>query len=287
MSVTDNYKLAMRNFTALTARVAPTLKNKGQEAGIKKLLMVMKSGKTLEQRLADYEAALEAAKSCKDDNLKALPGHLKALATALVKMNEGLKKNMDEFEAQARVLGPSDADLKAGFEILSQRLDALRKYAKNEVVQVTAIVEKRLGKDASAQEVLNKNLKMVYLGIKKGSAEFEAALKQFIAKPTEQNLKEALCSSTAARSISVAVTHWKGAVLKASPQIGERLRADPVHLLKLIDDAAQNKGMGFWEGKFAMKNPGWEDRAKAQAKKYLDQVKNWRIMADEIKGLTQ
>ncbi len=286
MSVSDNYKLAMRNFTALTAKVAPTMKNKGQEAGFKKLLMVMKSGKTLEQRLADYEEALNAAKGCKDDNLKALPGLQKNMLTAMTKMNEGLKKHMDEYENQAKVLGPSDADLKAGFEILAQRVDSLRKYAKNEVVQVTAIIENRLGKDASAQDVLNKNLKMVYLGIKKGSAEFEAGLKQFLAKPNEKNLKEALCSSTSARSISVAVTLWKGTVLKLSPNIGERLRADPVYLLKHIDDAAQNKDIGFWEGKFDMKKAGWEERAKVQVKKYLDQVKNWRTMAEEIKGLT-
>lgn len=287
MPVMDNYKVAMRAFTALTAKVAPTLKNKGQEAGFKKLLVLMKNGKTLEQRIQDYDDARQAANSCRDDNLKALPGLLKAMDTALTKMNEGLKKNMDEYEAQAKVLGPADATLKAGFETLAQRLDALRKFAKSDALQVIAIAQKSLGKTASADEVLNKNLKMVYLGIKKGSAEFEAALKQFIAKPNDQNLQDAFCSSTAARSISVAVTHWKGTVLKTNPKIAERLRADPVHLLTHIDEAAQQKGVKFWETKFAKSKPGWEDRAKVQAKKYLDQVKNWRMMADEIKGLTQ
>ena len=36
-----------------------------------------------------------------------------------------------------------------------------------------------------------------------------------------------------------------------------------------------------------MDKDGWEDRAKAQAKKYLDQVKHWRTMAEEIKALVE
>src|SRR5262245_54323371 len=89
-SMTDSYKLAMSNFTALTTKVAPTLKNKGQEAGLKKLLMVMKSGKTLEQRAQDYDAAVDALKICKDEKLKSLPDLMKALNTATAKLNEGL-----------------------------------------------------------------------------------------------------------------------------------------------------------------------------------------------------
>ncbi|HEY0953384.1 MAG TPA: hypothetical protein VGE36_01410 [Roseateles sp.] len=286
-SLTENYKTAMKQFTALTSKAAPTLKSKGQESGLKKLLLAMKNGKTLEQLLQDYEKATQAVGDCKDDKLKSLPGLLKTADTALDKLNDGLKKNMAEYEARARELGPTDAELKAGFEILAQRLDALRKYAKSNSVQVAAIAAKRLGKGESGQDKLSKDLKIVYLGMKKGAAEFEAALKQFLAKPTEQNLKEALCSSTQARSISVAVTHWKNAVMKASPGLADKLRADPVHLLTHINDPAQNKDMTFWEAKFSMKQEGWEGRAKTQLKKYLDQVKNWRLMADEIKALTE
>lgn len=284
-TMTESYQLAMRNFTALTAKVAPTLKNKGQEAGLRKLLMVMKGGKTLEQRTQDYDAALKAVSNCKDDKLKSLPDLIKALTTALTKMNEGLKKNMEEYDSQARSLGPADADLKAGFEILEKRLDAMRKYAKTEVVQVVAIAEKRLGKEESDQEKLNKHLKMCYLGIKKGAAEFEAALKQFMTKPTEKNLTDALCSSVQARSIAVAVTLWKTTILKASPNLNDKLGADPVHLLSHINDPAQNRDFKFWQGKFDMKKPGWEDRAKAEIKKYQAQIKNWQIMADKIKEL--
>lgn len=286
-TMTESYQLAMRQFTALTAKVAPTLKNKGQEAGLKKLLVLMKGGKTLEQRTQDYDAALKAVSQCKDDKLKSLPGFIKELTTAMTKMNEGLKKNMDEYEAQARALGPADEDLKAGFEILGKRLDAMRKYAKTEVVQVVAIAEKRLGKEETDQDKLNKNLKMCYLGMKKGTAEFEAALKQFMAKPTEKNLNEALCSSVQARSIAVAVTLWKTAILKAAPRLGDKLGADPVHLLSHINDPAQNRDFKFWQDKFDMKKPGWEDRAKAEVKKYQAQIKNWQTMAEKIKDLVQ
>lgn len=286
-TLSESYSTAMKNFTALTSKAAPALKTKGKEEGLKKLLMVMKSGKTVEQRLADYEGVEKSIEAVRDNNLKALPGLLKDLKTAQTKLDEGLKKTIEAYEEQGKQLGPADGSLKAGFDILGQRLDGLRKHAKTQLLVRVGNAEKRLGTLVSGQEALNRDLAKVQLGVKKGAAEFEAALKQFLAKPTEQNLKDALCSSVQARSIGVAVTHWKNTVLKASPGIGDKLRADPVHLLTHINDPQQNRSWDFWHGKFKIDQGGWEDRAKPQVKKYLDQMKNWRTMADEIKALIQ
>jgi hypothetical protein len=120
--------------------------------------------------------------------------------------------------------------------------------------------------------------------MKKGVEETEGSLKVFIAKPTAKHLENAFCSMTNARSIGAAVTMYKQQVLKKDPSIAGKLRADPIHLLSHINEMSQNKGMDFWEKKFKMDKPGWEAAAKKAAEDALKQMKNWRMMADELKA---
>jgi hypothetical protein len=45
--------------------------------------------------------------------------------------------------------------------------------------------------------------------------------------------------------------------------------------------------MAFWEAKLGMGKAGWEPAAKKVAQHCLDQMKNWRMLADELKAAAQ
>jgi hypothetical protein len=281
-TLTENYRDAVKEFETLTSRRAATLKNKGKEEGIKKLGVLFKSGKTLEQRALALDAAIDAASVAKADTaIKAF----KAIEVAKDKLNEGLKKNIADFTAQAKVLGPADAELKNGFDVFIKRLSQILNRAKMETEQRKVMLKELAGKGLAPDAKLQAEIKTVYLNLRKGCDETEALMKVFIARPTAENFDAAFSSGTGPRSISVAITSWKQIVLKKQPGLASQLRADPEYLLQKIFDLTQRKDRQYWEAKLKLSQPGWEDRAKKVAQDCLNQVKNWRIMADDIKKL--
>ncbi|MDT4893018.1 MAG: hypothetical protein QOE97_2053 [Pseudonocardiales bacterium] len=287
-SLRESYDNAMKEFEALTNKRAAVLKNKGKEAGVAKLKVLFKSGKTLAERLDAYDKAnvgTERAKT-KDEVLKSL----KNMEVAYAKLSEGIKKNVAAFELEARDIGPSDPDMKTGFGVLINRLKMINNRGKMELEIRRNILKERAGKTVGVDEKLNSAIKTVYLNIRKGCEETEALMKKFKARPTRQNLDAAFSSGTGPRSISVAVTSWKQVVLKQDPTAGARLdRAgggDPVHLLQKIFDLTQRKDATFWDQQLRTDQPGWEQRAIKVADEALAQVANWRRVADSMKQLT-
>lgn len=281
-TVSESYADALKEFESLTSKRAATLRNKGKEEGLKKLNMLFKSGKSIDERLAIYEAAMLACEKAKtpQESLKAV----KVLDVARTKLTEGLKKNIAAFTVEAHDISPSDGDMKTGFEVFIKRMSQVSNRAKMEVEQRKQIALKDAEK-LTADGKMKSDIKTVYLNIRKGCDETEALMKVFMARPSKETFMDAFSSGTGPRSISVAVTNWKQIVLKANPTIGERLRADPVHLITNMFDATQRKDYGFWANKLHMDQPGWEAAAKREAQRCLDQVKLWRMMADDMKKL--
>jgi hypothetical protein len=275
-------KKAVKEFEDLTNKRAATLKNKGKEDGIKKLAVLFKSGKTLEQRASEYDKAYNASDKAKAENADKV---LKELLTTRQKFSEGLKKNIADYTAQAKVISPADADMKAGFEIFIKRLNQFHNHAKMAADQKEKSLRQLAGKGMGVDESLKKDLRITYVGLRKGIEETEALMKKFIAKPTKENMAAAFTSSTGPRSISVSVTYWKQMVLKRNPGINKNLPADPEYLLKHIFDLTQQKGTAFWDKQVQTDKAGWEDRAKKVAQDCIKQLANWRRMADEIKKL--
>jgi len=279
----DNYTAAIKEFETLTNKRAPVLKGKGKEAGVKKLTDVFKkTAKPLETLCEQFDLAGRECSKAKPDTALKLA---KAYENAFDKLNEGLKKNITELEGQAKVLGGEDKDLKNGFEVLLKRLEQFRKAGKVMALQQTQGLKTLAGKDITVDAKLITNIKVTHLGIKKGCDETEALMKVFIAKPTQDNLKNAFSSQTGPRSISVAVTNWKQMVLKVDPSLKDKLPVDPEHMLKKIYDLTQRKDITFWEKELKMDKAGWEDRAKKVALECLKQVPLWRRLAEEIKAL--
>jgi hypothetical protein len=281
---TDTYANAVKEFESLTTKRAATLKNKGREEGLKKLNMLFKSGKTLQQRAAAYDTAIEGFSRCKTpaDEAKAL----KNLEAARQKLTDGLKENIKSFTVEAKGISPADGDMKAGFEVFLGRLGQMVNRAKMETEQRKSLALKAAGKQTVGGKIVS-DIKTTYLNVRKGCDETEALMKKFIARPTRENFAAAFYSGTGPRSISVAVTNWKQLVLKADPGVANKLTVDPVHLIEnpAMWDATQRKDANHWTAKLKMDQPGWEDRAKKAAQDILDQVKHWRRVADEMKAI--
>lgn len=279
----ENYIAAIDEFEKLTNKRAPILKSKGKEKGVKQLTdLFKKTAKPVEQLCENFDKLYDECTRAKSDTaLKAAKNY----ADAYDKLNVALKKNIVDLEPQLKELGPDDKDLKTGFDVLIKRLEQMRKMGKSLVVQQTQILKETAGKEVGLDEKLKNNIKITYLGIKKGCDETEALMKVFIAKPTVDHLVDAFSSSTGPRSIQVAVTAWKQLVLKKDPSLKDKLQADPEHLIKKIYELGQQKGKDYWAGVLKMNQPGWEDRAKKVALECLKQVELWRRMAEEIKGL--
>lgn len=281
-TMVQKYAQAVRDFETLTDKKVPTFKTKGKEAGIKKLKGLFKSGKSLEQRIADFQKASDACSGARPDTAKSA---LKNLESALAKLDDALKKHIASFRNEERALGPEDRDLKTGFAVFIGRLDELRRWAKLDVETRKTGLKELAGKTVGADEKTKSDIKQVYQNLMKGCAETEALMKMFLSRPTPQNMEAAFTSATGPRSISVSMTLLKQRVLARSPVLKKRLRADPDTLLQKIWDLTQRKGPGYWQNKLQMNKPGWESRAKVVAQDCLAQVNNWRVMADDLRKL--
>jgi hypothetical protein len=275
------YKDALKEFETLTNKKAATQKNKGKEEGIKKLSLLFKAGKTLDQRFADFDAAVNLSERGGD---KVDPKKLMAaIEAAYGKLDEGLKKNIADYAGQEKVLGPDDKDLKTGCSVFVNRLESLRKNAKITLEGRKNALAARAGATAAPDAKLASDIKVAYLSIGKGVQETQALMKAFIAKPSEDKIEATFGSATGPRSIGAGVTMWKQMVLKKNPKLADKLGADPEHLLKLIFDMTQRKSIDFWKAQFKFTQPGWEDRAKAMAQACLSQMPNWATMAQRMK----
>ena len=157
----------------------------------------------------------------------------------LLRALRGLKKNIADYTAQAKVISPAEADMKAGFEIFIKRLNQLHNHAKMAADMQEKNLRALAGKAMGVDEALKKDLRVTYVGLRKGVEETEALMKKFINKPTKENMAAAFTSGTGPRSISVTVTYWKQIVLKKNPTINKNLPADPEHLIKHIWDLSQ------------------------------------------------
>ena len=285
-----DYKNFLTEFETLTDKKMSTLKNKGKEEGIKKIKVLFKAGKTLDARCADYDAAKlgsEKMGALIDKNqASAAKDLLKKLEIAYDKLNEGIKLNSKEFEAQFTKLGDPDKDLKTGLDVFLKRLEQLRKRGKMEVEGKTQELAKLSGSSAATgDEKLRSGIKIVYLTIGKGAAEAEALMKVFIAKPSEDTMMAAFSAGSGPRTLSTAVTNWKQFVLKQDPTMARRLSIDPATLLTHIADLTQRKDVNFWRNKLQMDKDKWEDRGKVVAAQFLQQLVSWRRLAGEIKAL--
>ena len=278
----STYTDALKEFEALTSKKAATLKNKGKEEGVKKLAVLFKSGKTLDQRFADFDKAVNDSERGGDkvDPKKLLD----QITTAYEKLDDGLKKNIADYSKQERELGtPDEKDLKAGCGIFVNRMESLRKLAKITLEGRKNSLAARAGKAAAPDEKLKSDIKVAYLGISKGVQETQALMKAFIAKPTEAALEKTFGSATGPRSIGASVTMWKQMVIKKKPELANKLGADPEHLLSHIFDLTQRKPIDYWKKEFKCPQPGWEQNATKVAKACLAQMPNWATMAQKMK----
>src|SRR5579864_4535541 len=100
----DNYDDALKEFETLTNARAATLRNKGKEQGVAKLSVLFKQGKSLDQRLDDWQRAVLALEKAREP--AAILKGIKAIQVARDKLNEGLKKNIADFTAQGKEISP-------------------------------------------------------------------------------------------------------------------------------------------------------------------------------------
>ena len=277
----STYADALKEFETLTNKKAATLKNKGKEEGVKKLAMLFKSGKTLDQRFADFDKAVNESERGGD---KVDPKKLLVdLMTTYTKLDEGLKKNVADYSKQERELGPDDKDLKAGCGVFVNRMESLKKLAKITLEGRKNALAARAGKAAAPDAKLQSDIKVAYLSIGKGVQETQAIIKAFIAKPTEAALEKTFGSATGPRSIGAGVTMWKQMVIKKKPELANKLGADPDHLLSHIFELTQRKPVDYWKAQFKYPQSGWEANASKVAKACLAQMPNWATMAQRMK----
>ena len=276
------YADALSEFETLTNKKAATLKNKGKEQGVKKLAVLFKSGKTLDQRFDDFDKAVNDSErgGGKGDPKKLLA----AITTAYVKLDEGLKKNIADYRKQETELGtPDEKELKAGCGIFVNRMESLRKLAKITLEGRKNSLEAAAGKPAGPDDKMKSDIKVAYLSIGKGVQETQALMKAFIAKPSVDALEKTFGSATGPRSIGAGVTMWKQMVVKKKPDMANKLGADPEHLLSHIFELTQRKSVDYWKAQFKCPQPGWEQNATKVAKACLAQMPNWATMAAKMK----
>ena len=278
----STYADSLKEFETLTNKKAATLKNKGKEEGIKKLGMLFKSGKTLDQRFADFDKAVNESERGGD---KVDPKKLMAqIQTTYDKLDEGLKKNIADYKKQEGELGaPDEKELKTGCGVFMNRMESLRKLAKITLEQRKTALAARAGKAAVPDEKLKSDIKVAYLSIGKGVQETQALMKAFIAKPTMDGLEKTFGSASGPRSIGAGVTMWKQMVIKKKPELASKLGADPEHLLSHIHELTQRKSVDYWKAQFKCPQPGWEQNATKVAKACLAQMPNWSTMAQKMK----
>lgn len=283
MPFVADYTKALGEFEKLTNAQAQTLKNKGKESGLKKINVLFKSGKTLEQRAAAFDKALDTPVTIKTTPAQAKTV-VKVVVEAHAKFSEGLKKNRDEFTKGIAEFG-NEKDVQAGYQVFVKRLEQMRHEAKGRTDQKLANLNEIItGKALTGDAKVAADIKRAYIGIKGGADETEALIKLFVARPSVAGAYELLTNTKGPRSLGVGVTSWKK-VAEAHPDLAAQLRADPVHLLKPVYDLTQNKGEPFWKDKLKIGDPGWENRVKAQAAELARVVTALRRSADEIKAL--
>ena len=287
MPFVDTYKKAMLEFENLTNRKAQTLKNKGKEAGVKKLALLFKSGKTLEQRAVLFDQAIAAKVS-----VNTTPAQAKTIMKTVVetstKFGEGLKKNREEFTKGIADVG-NDPDMKAGYEVFVKRMDQMRYEVKTTTDQKAANLKEIVsGKALAGDAKVVADIRRAYLGIKGGLNESDALIKLFSARPTEDNAYELLTNTKGPRSLGVGVTAWKRLVTQNPDLAGRLSRAgggDPEHLLQPVYELTQNKGRAFWQAKLKIGQDGWEDRVRAEAAKLSQALAHLGRSAEVIKTL--
>ena len=277
-----SFTSALAEFESLTDKKATTLKNKGKEGGIGKLKLLFKSGRTLDQRFADFDASVkESERGGGAVDPKKL---LDAILTSYQKLDDALKKNIADYSKQEKELGPEDKDVKAGCGVFVSRMESLRKQAKATVELRRSALATRGGQSQSLDAKLASDIKVAYLNMAKGIQETHALMTAFIAKPSEERIEATFGSATGPRSISAAVTHWKQMVVKKNSKLADKLGADPDTLLERIFDLTQRKPVDYWKQQFGYPKAGWELRASTVAKSCLDQLGNWARLAQHMKA---
>jgi hypothetical protein len=271
----------------LSEKEAPVLAKKGKEGSAKAITMTLKKRKTVEDVATAFDNMIIECEKAKPPTALA---ELKKLQVIRKKLSDQLKAYSAEFAKQAKDVGPADAKLMSGFEILAKRLTQLSLHAKMTAEQKEVSLKHLAGNPLGDDEKLKKDIRQVYLGIRKGADETDALMKKFLAKPTKENMLEAFSSGTGPRSISASVTYWKQMVVKKLPPTfnpTSKIGHDPEHLIKNIFDLTQNKGAAFWDDKLKTDQPNWEARAQTIAKDCLKNVELWRVAATKLKEFTE
>jgi hypothetical protein len=287
MPVAKDLKAALTEFQALSEKEAPVLAKKGKPGTVKAISATLKKRKTVEEVATAFDNMIIACDKAAPPTALA---ELKKLQVIRKKLSDQLKAYSAEFATQAKDAGPADPKLKSGFEILAKRLTQLSLHAKMTAEQKEVSLKALVGNPLGNDEKLKKDIRQVYLGIRKGADETEALMKKFLAKPTKENMLAAFSSATGPRSISDAVTSWKETVKKLPPPFDAKTKfgdADPEKLLTKIVDLTQNKGAAFWDAKLKTDKPDWEAGAKAIANDCLKNVEQWRISATKMKELVE
>jgi len=167
-----SFTSALAEFESLTDKKATTLKNKGKEGGIGKLKLLFKSGRTLDQRFADFDASVkESERGGGAVDPKKL---LDAILTSYQKLEDALKKNIADYSKQEKELGPEDKDVKAGCGVFVSRMESLRKQAKATVELRRSALATRGGQSQSLDAKLASDIKVAYLNMAKGIQETHA-----------------------------------------------------------------------------------------------------------------
>jgi hypothetical protein len=274
MAIAQDLLDAIKEFEALTAKQLPKLTKEGQAASAKKMTGFLKIGRSTVYKLAD---AFDKAMIGKD---------VSKVESARKKLTDQLKIFSTDFAKQGAALA-SDPAMKTGLDVFSKRLTQFALHAKMQSEQKTADLKQLGGAKFGPSETLRKDIRQVYLGIRKGADETDALMTKFIAKPTDENFFAAFSSSTGPRSVGASVTYWKKKVAPNLPStfnVKQTLGEDPEALIRRIFDITQKHDEARWKKIGIHGKPGWEALATREAKAAMKWMVNFRAIADKMKA---
>lgn len=289
MGLSETYSKALRDFEKLTNQQAATSKNKGSEEGLKRLKLLFKQGKTIQQRIDDFEAAVDDASAA--NTVARAKKELPRLETSRKKLSEGLKKNIDEFQTIAPFVTSNSAS-KTAYEIFIKRLMQLHTSAKSEAESRRMYLLETIGgsRKPTPDAKLISSLKALNLNLRSGIAETEALMKMFLEKPSEKTFKAAFTGNSGGpRTLTTATRTWERTILPKDPSLAQQLTVDPQALFDDYEDLANLQAIADWRKKFRIQDfsgTGWHGVAMRLAQGYLRQLGGWKKFADEVKALT-
>jgi hypothetical protein len=287
VALEDIYHTALTEFEKLTDRQAATTKNKGNEAGIKKLKLLFKQGKTIEQRLADFDLAMEAAR--KSDSPASAKKALQQVDVTRKKLSEGLKKNIKEFETLAPFVATTSQS-KTAYEIFVKRLTQIHVGAKAMAEDYRPILLDTIGgsRKPTADAKVMSAVKKLSLDLRKGIAETEALIKMFLEKPNRKTFEAAFMQGVGPRSLTTTIKGWRQLILSKDPTLARRITVDPAALERDLSEYAGIQNPGDWARKFRvtdLSGTDWYDAATRMANDCLAELRDWRKLVDELRAL--